>query len=144
VVQPNVKLLIGGETIQKNSKGTLSVVGSSLRFATKKGTMEVKASSILDASTNEDSRQDINGGWRVLSLLSQGIDVLTLEFTAASGGYHAAIVVFSSHGQAAPFKKQLVATGAKTSVPLQEPAANKITEEIVEHFNDARAWKCEL
>ncbi len=34
VVQPNVKLVIGADTIKNNSTGTLSVVGSSLKFAT--------------------------------------------------------------------------------------------------------------
>jgi hypothetical protein len=137
VTQPNVKLVIGGETIQKSSKGTLSIVGSSLQFATKKGTMEVSASSILDVFTNEDTRQDITGaaklatmaipygGSRVLSLFSHGVDVLTLEFTDAKGGYHAVIFELSAQRQAAPFKKQLVAMGAKTSVPLEEPAPSK-------------------
>jgi hypothetical protein len=137
VVQLNVKLVIGGEPIKKSSKGTLSIVGSSLKFATKKETMEVKASSILDVSTNEDSRQDITGaaklatmaipygGSRVLSLFSHGVDVLTLEFTDANGGYHAVIFELSAPRQAAPFKKQLVAMGAKTSAPLEEPTANK-------------------
>ena len=137
MVQPNVKLVIGGEPIKKNSKGTLSVMGGSLWFATEKGTMEVKASSILDISTNEDSRQDItgatkpatmtipNGSGQALSLFPHGVDVLTLEFTDASGGYHAVVFVLSSKGQAAPFKKQLVVMGAKTSAPLQESTPNK-------------------
>jgi hypothetical protein len=132
VVQPNVKLVIGGETIKNNSTGTLSVVGSSLQFATDKGTLEVKASSILDISTNEDSRQSITGaaklatmaipygGARALSLFSHGVDVLTLEFTDANGGYHAAVFVLSK-GRAGPIKKQLVAMDAKASVPLEEP-----------------------
>ena len=138
VSQPNVKLVIGGEAIKKSSKGTLSIVGGSLRFATtKKGTMEVKALSILDVSTNEDSRQDITGaaklatmaipygGSRVLSLFSHGVDVLTVEFTDAKGAYHAAIFELSAQRQAAPFKKQLIALGAKATVPLEEPAAKK-------------------
>ncbi len=133
VVQTDVKLVIGGETIKNNAQGTLSVVGSSLQFATSKAKVEVKASSILDISTNEDSRQDITGaakvvtmaipygGGRVLSLFSHGVDVLTLEFTDANGGYHGMVFVLYK-GQGAPFKKQLVAMGAKASVPLAEPA----------------------
>jgi hypothetical protein len=133
VVQTDVKLVIGGETIKNNSEGTLSVVGSSLQFATGKAKVEVKASSILDISTNEDSRQDITGaaklatmaipygGGRVLSLFSHKVDVLTLEFTDANGGYHGMVFVLRQ-GQAAPIKKQLVAMGAKASVPLAEPA----------------------
>jgi hypothetical protein len=137
VTQADVKLVIGGEGIKKSSKGTLSVTGDSLKFATGKGTVEVKASSILDISTNEDSRQDITGaaklvtmaipygGGRFLSLFSHGVDVLTLEFADANGGYHALIFELPAQRQAAPFKKQLVAMGAKASVPLEEPAANK-------------------
>ncbi|MGD0793578.1 MAG: hypothetical protein ABR920_17580 [Terriglobales bacterium] len=133
VVQTDIKLVIGGETIKKNSEGTLSVVGSSLQFATGKAKVEVKASSILDIFTNEDSRQDITGaaklatmaipygGGRVLSLFSHGVEVLTLEFTDANGGYHGMVFVLPK-GQGAPIKKQLVAMGAKASVPLAEPA----------------------
>ena len=133
LVQANVKLVIGGDTIKNNSKVTLSVVGSSLRVATKKTTVDVQAPSILDISTNEDRRQDITGaakfatmaipygGGRVLSLFSHGVDVLTLEFTDSDGGYHGAVFVLAQ-GQAAPIKKQLVAMGAKASVPLADPA----------------------
>src|SRR5579872_5847111 len=132
LVQANVKLVIGGDTIKNNSKVTLSVVGSSLRIATKKTTVDLQAPSILDISTNEDSRQDITGaakfatmaipygGGRVLSLFSHGVDVLTLEFTDSDGGYHGAVFVLAQ-GQAAPIKKQLVAVGAKASVPLADP-----------------------
>src|SRR5208337_157646 len=133
VVQTDVKLVIGSDAIKKNSKVTLSVVGSTLHAATKKATMDVGAPSIVDISTNEDSRQDITGavklatmairygGSRVLSLFSHGVDVLTVEFTDANGGNHGVIFVLDQ-GQAAPFKKQLVAMGAKTSVPLADAA----------------------
>jgi hypothetical protein len=133
VVQPDVKLVIGAETVKNYSKGTLSVVANSLQFTTDKGTLTVGVASILDISTNEDSRQDITGaaklatmaipygGGRVLSLFSHKVDVLTLEFTDANGGYHGVIFTLPQ-GQAAPIKKQLVALGAKASVPLEEPA----------------------
>jgi hypothetical protein len=137
VVQTDVKLVIGGETVENNSVGTLSVVGSSLWFAAGKKKVEVEASSILDISTNGDSRQDITGaahlatmaipygGGRVLSLFSHQVDVLTVEFNDANGGYRGAVFVLAQ-GKAAAFKKQLVAMGAKASLPLAEPApANK-------------------
>jgi len=132
LIEPEVKLVIGGETTKDNSKGTLSIVGNSLQFATDKATVEVKATSILDISTNEDSRQDITGtaklatmaipygAGRALSLFSHQVDVLTLEFADANGGYHGVIFVLP-RGHAAPIKKQLVAMGAKATVPLQEP-----------------------
>lgn len=137
VVQTDVKLVIGGETVKNNSEGTLSVVGSSLRFAAGKEKVEVEASSILDISTNEDSRQDVTGaahlatmaipygGGRLLSLFSHNVDVLTVEFKDANGGYHGTVFVLAQ-GKAAAFKKQLVAMGAKASLPVAEPApANK-------------------
>jgi len=135
VVQANVKLVIGGDTVKNNSEGTLSVVGNSLEFASAKAKVEVKASSIQDISTNEDSRQNITGaahyaamaipygGGRVLSLFSHQVDVLTVEFKDDDGGYHGTVFVLPHQGQAAPFKKQLVTLGAKASVPLAEPAA---------------------
>jgi hypothetical protein len=135
VVQADVKLVIGGDMIKNNSQGTLSVVGSSLQFVSGKAKkMEVDASSIQDISTNEDNRQDVTGaahyaamaipygGGRVLSLFSHKVDVLTVEFKDADGGYHGTVFVLPQ-GQAAPIKKQLVAMGAKASVPLAEPAA---------------------
>jgi hypothetical protein len=96
--------------------------------------VEVKASSIQDISTSEDSRQNITGaahfatmaipygGGRVLSLFSHQVDVLTVEFKDDGGGYHGTVFVLPQ-GQAAPFKKQLVTMGAKASVPLAEPPA---------------------
>ena len=133
VVQTDVKLVIGGETVKNNSVGTLSIAGNSLQFAAGKKKVEVDASSIVDISTSEDSRQDITGaahlatmaipygGGRVLALFSHKVDVLTVEFKNANGGYHGAVFVLAK-GQAAPFKKQLVALGAKASVPLADPA----------------------
>jgi hypothetical protein len=137
LVQANVKLVIGGEKIKNNSEGTLSIVGHSLQFAAGDAKVALKASSILDISTSEDSRQDITGaahfatmaipygGGRVLSLFSHKVDVLTVQFNDAGGGYHGVVFVLPQ-GQAAPIKKQLVEMGAKASVPLAEPvAANK-------------------
>jgi len=137
MVQTGVKLVIGNESIKNNSVGTLSVVGSSLQFAAREKKLEVEASSILDISTDKDSRQDITGaahlaaeaipygGSRVLSLFSHEVDVLTVEFKDASGGYHGTVFVLAQ-GKAAQFKKQLVTMGAKATLSRGEPApANK-------------------
>jgi hypothetical protein len=134
VAQTDVKLVIGGEGVKNNSVGTLTVVGNSLEFTSgKKKKMDVEASSIQDISTNEDSRQDITGaahlatmaipygGGRVLALFSHKVDVLTVEFKDANGGFHGTVFVLAQ-GQAAPFKKQLLTLGAKATVPLAEPA----------------------
>jgi hypothetical protein len=134
VAQTDVKLVIGGEGVKNNSVGALTVVGNSLEFTSgKKKKMDVEASSILDISTNEDSRQDITGaahlatmaipygGGRVLALFSHHVDVLTVEFKDANGAFHGTVFVLAQ-GQAAPFKKQLLTLGAKATVPLAEPA----------------------
>ena len=134
-VQIDVKLVIGGGTIKNNSVGTLSVAGNSLQFATGKAQLDIPAPSILDISTHEDSRQNITGaahfatmaipygGGRALALFSHEVDVLTVEFKDTNGGYHGAVFVLPQ-GQAAPFKKQLVARGAKATLPLAEPGSD--------------------
>ena len=133
VLRAQAQLVVGGQSIKNNSKGTLSVMGSSLQFAAEGKQVSVEASSILDISTDKDSRQDVTGaahlaaeaipygGSRVLSLFSHEIDVLTVEFRDANGAYHGAVFALAK-GQAAPFKKQLVALGAKSTVPPAEAA----------------------
>ena len=128
VLQAQVQLVVGGQSIKNNSKGTLSIVGSSLQLEADGKKVSVEASSILDISTDKDSRQDITGtahlateaipygGSRVLSLFSHQVDVLTVEFRDTNGAYHGAVFAMAK-GKAAPFKTQLVALGAKTTVP---------------------------
>jgi len=128
VLQVQVQLIVGGQSIKNNSKGTLSVVGSSLQLEADGKKVLVDASSILDISTDKDSRQDITGaahlaaeaipygGSRVLSLFSHQIDVLTVEFRDTNAAYHGAVFAMAK-GNAAPFRKQLVALGAKTTAP---------------------------
>jgi len=133
-LQAQVQLVVGGQSIKNNSKGTLSVVDSSLQLEANGKKISVEASSILDISTDKDSRQDVTGtahlaaqaipygGSRVLSLFSHEIDILTVEFRDGNNAYHGAVFAMPK-GKAATFKKQLVALGAKTTVPLagQEP-----------------------
>jgi len=129
VLQAQVQLVVGGQSIRNNSKGTLSVVGNSLQLEADGKKVSVEASSILDISTDKDSRQDITGtahlaaqaipygGSRVLSLFSHEIDILTVEFRDGNDAYHGAVFAMAK-GKAAQFRKQLVALGAKTTAPL--------------------------
>ena len=129
VLQAQVQLVVGGQSIKNNSKGRLSVVGDSLQLEADGKKVSVEASSILDISTDKDSRQDITGtahlateaipygGSRVLSLFSHEVDILTVEFRDANNAYHGAVFAMAK-GKAAPFRKQLVALGAKTTAPL--------------------------
>jgi len=133
VLQAQVQLVVGGQSIKNNSKGTLSVVGNSLQLEADGKKVSVEASSILDISTDKDSRQDITGaahlaaeaipygGSRVLSLFSHQVDVLTVEFRDGNDAYHGAVFAMAK-GKAAPFRDQLVALGAKTTVPLASHA----------------------
>ena len=135
VLQAPVQLVVGGQSIKNNSKGTLSVVGSSLQLEADGKKFSVEASSILDITTNKDTRQDVTGaghlaaeaipygGSRVISLFSHQIDVLTVEFRDANDAYHGAVFAMAE-GEAASFRKQLVALGAKTTAP-PEPAPDK-------------------
>jgi len=61
VLQAQVQLVVGGQSIKNNSKETLSVVGSSLQLQAQGKTVSVDASSFFDISTDKDSRQDITG-----------------------------------------------------------------------------------
>ncbi len=128
-LQAQAQLVVGGQNIKNNSKGTLSVVGNSLQFEADGKKVSVEASSILDISTDKDSRQDVTGtaylaseaipygGSRVLSLFSHEIDILTVEFRDGNNAYHGAVFGMAK-GKAALFRKQLVALGAKTPAPL--------------------------
>ena len=63
------------------------------------------------------------GSGRFLSLFRKKTSTLTIEYRDADGGYHGA--VFSlDQGQSEPLKKQLVAAGAHTSVPIEETPAS--------------------
>ena len=58
---------------------------------------------------------------RALSLLSERVDVLTLEYQDSNGGLHGVILQLPK-GSAATVKKELAAKGAHTSVAVEEPA----------------------
>jgi len=130
----SVKHLLGFENIKPNARGDLTVQGDTLQFKTGKAKAEVSMASVQDVFTEQDFKQVVGGtagtlakmavpygGGRVLSLLQEKIDVLTLEYRDANGGLHGAIFTLPK-GQAAPLKKQLVAMGAHASIPPEEPA----------------------
>ncbi len=131
---PNVQCIIGLENIKPNAKGTLSVQGGALHFDREKEKAEITIPSITDIFTGGESRQDISGlggtavkaavpygGGRVLSLLSHKVEVLTVEYTDANGGFHGAVFVLPA-AHASGVKKLLMDQGAKASIPVQEAA----------------------
>ena len=146
VVTTDVKLVIGGETVKNNSVGTLSVVGSSLQFVTGKKKVEVEASSILDLSTHEDSRQDITGaahlatmaipygGGRVLALFSHHVDVLTVEFKDANGAFHGTVFVLA-RGRPLPSRSSSSPWVRKPAFrsPIRHQPTNRRTKTLKHH-----------
>lgn len=130
----SVKHVLGFENIKPNAMGDLTVQGNTLQFKTSKAKAEVSIASVQDVFTEQDFKQVVGGttgtlakmaipygGGRVISLFQEKIDVITVEYRDANGGLHGAIFTLPQ-GQAPPLKKQLVALGAHTSIPPEEPA----------------------
>jgi hypothetical protein len=63
-----------------------------------------------------------------LSLFRAKLDTLTIQYRDADGGLHGAIFTMAV-GKAEPLKKELVAQGARTSVPIQENSGGANTQE---------------
>jgi hypothetical protein len=130
----SVKHVLGFEDIKHNANGDLTVQADKLQFKAGKAKAEVSIPSVQDVFSEQDFKETIGGttgtlarmavpygGGRVLSLLREKIDVLTVEYRDGNGGLHAAIFTLPQ-GQAQLLKRQLVAAGAHTSIPSEEPA----------------------
>jgi hypothetical protein len=134
---PQVRHVLGLEDVKQNAKGTLTVNANGLDFRGAASHAQVPTASIEDILTSQDSRQTGGkgltvakmavpyGGGRVLSLFThEKFDSLTVEYRDENGGLHGAVFTMPV-GQARELKKQLVAQGAKTSVPLEDTADAK-------------------
>jgi len=126
--------ILGFGDAPKNLKCTLVVEGSILKLKAKGHDQEVPLTSIEDVLTGSDSVRAIGGtlgtismlgpygSGRFLSLFRKKTSTLSIEYRDADGGYHGA--VFSlDQGQSEPLKKQLVAAGVHTTVPIEETPA---------------------
>ena len=129
----NVKCLIGLENIKTNTRGTLTLQPAGLEFAAGNKKIDISTASIQDIFTGQESRQDVSGmqgalvkaaipyeGGRTVSLFSHKVEVLTVEYSDSTGGFHGAIFVLGA-GKATLFKNQLVAQGAKVNTHLESP-----------------------
>jgi hypothetical protein len=127
--------VIGLVGVKDNTEGTLAIDGGKLRFTSPKGTSVIDAGSIEDVVTGNDSQRVVRGALgtvsmfgpygsgRVLSLFRSKIDTLTIQYRDPDGGLHGAIFTMPN-GQSDSFKKELLAAGARTSIPSQpEPNA---------------------
>ena len=129
----DVQCVIGLEGIKKGTKGgTLSVQSGALQFEHEKEKAQITIPSIEDIYLGNESRQSITGagkvvtmaipygGGRLLSLFSRKVEVMTVEYRDANGGFHGAIFVLPA-GRATGVKEDLVAQGAKVTVHVPEP-----------------------
>jgi hypothetical protein len=134
---PQVNHVLGLEDVKHNAKGKLTVNASGLDFQGAASHAQVPIASIEDIFTGEDSRQTGGkvltvakmgvpyGGGRVLSLIThEKFDSLTVAYRDENGGLHGALFTMPV-GQARDIKKQLVAQGAKTSIPVEETGETK-------------------
>ena len=119
-----------GLELKQNTKGKLSAVNGVLRFTHGKSNVSIAASSIEDVLTGKDSQRVIGGtvgtmasiaapfgSGMALPLLRKKVDILTIQYRDSDGGLHGAVFTVQ-HGKADAIKKELVAQGARTSIPI--------------------------
>src|SRR6266849_6149107 len=130
--------------VKANTSGNLTLQDGNLQFASSGAKVSVPIHSVEDVITENDSQRVFRGtlgtlsmfapygSGRFLSLFRSKLDTLTIQYRDAEGGLHGAIFTMPV-GKADLLKKELVARGAHTSVPLEEdsnatgakPAAGK-------------------
>ena len=129
--------VLGLEDIKPNTKGKLTVTAEGLDFRGVASHALIHTASVEDIFTGEDSRQTGGkgvtiakiavpyGGGRVLSLFThEKFDSLTVEYRDENSGLHGVLFRVPLE-QARDVKKQLIAQGAKASIPVEETAATK-------------------
>ncbi|MFI5118377.1 MAG: hypothetical protein ACHP8B_16945 [Terriglobales bacterium] len=134
---PQFNHVLGLEDVKHNANGKLTVNAIGLDFQGAASHAQIPIASIEDIFTGEDSHQTGGkvmtvakmgvpyGGGRVLSLLThEKFDSLTLEYRDENGGLHGALFTMPL-GQATIIKKQLMARGAKASIPVDETSETK-------------------
>ena len=122
--------ILGLEGVKRNLHGTVTVQPAGLDFRAPAAHATVAIATIQDVFTDQDSHQIGGkvltlakmgvpyGGGRALSLFThEKVDSLTLEYRDANGGLHG-VVFTMPMGQAEVLKKQLVALGVHTSIPV--------------------------
>ncbi len=136
VTVPDTKQVIGLEGVKQHKTGILSVDKGTLEFKAGKTKVDLPANTIDDVITGNDSQRAIGGfvgtltmfgpygSGRFLSLFRTKIDTLTIQYHDSSGGLHGAIFTMPV-GKAEDVKKQLLAGGAKTTIPIEPAAAGQ-------------------
>lgn len=124
---------MGLEGVKAKSSGRLTLEGGNLQFTATNAKAAVPLQSIEDVVTGNDSQRVFRGtigtltmfapygGGRFLGLFRSKIDTLTIQYRDADGGLHGAIFTMGT-GRADPLKKEMVAQGAHTSIPIPDDA----------------------
>ena len=130
---------MGLEGVKAKSNGRLTLEGGNLQFTGSNAKATVPLHSIEDVVTGNDSQRVFRGtigtltmfapygGGRFLSLFRSKVDTLTIQYRDAEGGLHGAIFTMAT-GKADGLKKEMIAQGARTSIPIQEDAGSSETK----------------
>ena len=126
---------MGLEGVKAKSSGRLTLEGGNLQFTGTEAKASVPLNSIEDVVTGNDSQRVFRGtfgtltmfapygGGRFLGLFRSKIDTLSIQYRDAGGGLHGVIFTMGT-GKADPLKKEMVAQGAHTSIPIADDAAS--------------------
>ncbi len=128
---PNVRHIIGLDTIDRNATGKLTVQDSALEFNTGKADTKVAVSSIDDIFIGTETTQSggktgtavktaaiaapYGGGKALTIMMRTKVDILTVSYHDPDGAQHGAIFALPI-GQAAQMRTQLMQAGAHASL----------------------------
>lgn len=135
---PNVRHIIGLDSIKRNAAGKLTIQDGVLEFKTGKAENKMPVSSIDDVFMGTETTQaggkkgralktaaiaaPYESGRALTILMRTKVDILTVSFHDADGARHGAIFALPL-GQAEPMREKLIQAGAHAS-----PAEKQITE----------------
>ena len=115
-----------------DAKGRLTVSQGALEFSNGKTKAVVPIASLQDVVTGNDSQRVFRGtigtltmfapygSGRFLSLFRSKLDTITIQYLDTDGAVHGAIFIMAV-GKADPLKKDLLAQGAHTTIPPEDP-----------------------
>jgi hypothetical protein len=119
--------IIGLDGVKEKTSGTLNVKDGKLCFVHSGNKSQISAAAVADVVTGEDSQRVIRGtlgtlsmfapyeSGRALSMLRSKLDSLTIQYRDNDGGLHGAVFTMPV-GTAEPFKQELIAQGAHTTI----------------------------
>ena len=125
-----VMQLTGLVSVKNNTPGSLTVEKGNLTFTHSRNTSDLVPGSMDDVITGNDSQRVIRGtagtlsmfapyeSGRFLSLFRSKLDTLTIQYRDLDGGLHGVIFTMPV-GSAETTKAELIALGARTSIPAQ-------------------------